>query len=76
MESIKNNEGKLLYHIQSLTDWHEPVDMFAFANHEPDEIEIRAYILEELSLNETKDIEAIDDLVVCARVYYVYAHTI
>lgn len=73
---VKNNDGKVLYHVQSLTDWHEPCDIFVFANHEPSAPEQRALIAQDLGLDENEDVEAIDDLVECARVYTVYPETI
>ena len=73
---VKNNDGKVLYHVQSLTDWHEPCDIFVFANHEPDTLELRALIAQDLGLDENEDVEAIDDFVECARAYTVYPETI
>lgn len=73
---VKNNDGKVLYHVQSLTDWHEPCDIFVFANHEPSAPEQRALIAQDLGLDENEDVEAIDDLFECARVYTVYPETI
>ena len=73
---VKNNDGKVLYHVQSLTDWHEPVDIFVFADHEPYVSELSALIAEDLGLNENEDIEALDDFVKCTRVYTVYPETI
>lgn len=73
---VNNNEGKVLYHVQSLTDWHEPCDIFVFANHEPDMAELRTLIVQNLGLNENEDVEVIDDFVECARVYTLYPETI
>ena len=73
---VKNNDGKVLYHVQSLTDWHEPCDIFVFANHEPGMTELRALIIQDLGLDVNEDVEAIDDFVECARVYTVYPETI
>lgn len=73
---VKNNDGKVLYHVQSLTDWHEPCDIFVFANHEPDMTELRALIAQDLGLDESEDVEAIDDFVECACVYTVYPEAI
>ena len=73
---VKNNDGKVLYHVQSLTDWHEPVDMFVFSDHEPNAVDIRILVGAELSLDDHEDVEAIDDFIECTRVYYVYAHSI
>lgn len=71
---VKNNEGDVLYHIQVLADWHEPVDMFVFMDHEPSEHEIRRCIREELALDES-DSETTDDLAECAKAYHVYTVT-
>lgn len=73
---VKNDEGKVLYHVQSLTDWHEPCDIFVFADHEPDMTELQMLIVQDLGLDENEDVEAIDDFVECARVYTVYLETI
>ena len=73
---VKSTEGKILYHVQSLTDGREPCDIFVFADHEPDTLELRALIAQDLGLDENEDVEAIDDFVECARVYTVYPETI
>lgn len=73
---VKNIEGKILYHVQSLTDGREPCDIYVFADHEPNTREIRAIIIQELALDENEDVEAIDDFVQCARIYQVYAQVI
>ena len=73
---VKNNDGKVLYHVQSLTDWHEPCDIFVFSDHEPSAIDIRILISAELSLDDHEDVEAIDDFTECTRVYHLYAHSI
>jgi len=72
MESVKNSKGKLLYHVQSLTDWHEPVDMFVFSDHEPSELDMRRLVIRELSLDKRDDSEVIDEFVECSLAYHVY----
>lgn len=72
MESVKNSKGELLYHVQSLTDWHEPVDIFVFSDHEPTELDMRKLVIRELSLDESADSEVIDEYVECSRAYHVY----
>jgi len=73
---VKDNDSKVLYHLQSLTDWHEPADTFLFSDHVPTENEIRECIIKEIGFNKRRDKEAIDDFFVCTGVYQVYAETI
>ena len=72
MESVKNSKGELLYHVQSLTDWHEPVDVFVFSDHEPNELDMRRLVIRELSLDEREESCAVDEFTECSRVYHVY----
>jgi hypothetical protein len=72
MESVKNSKGELLYHVQSLTDWHEPVDMFVFSDHEPTELDMRRLVIRELSLDEQDEACAVDEFTECSRAYHVY----
>lgn len=73
---VKDTNGKILYHLQSLTDWHEPADMFLFSDHVPNENEIRELIIKEIGFNRRRDADAIDDFFRCTGVYQVYANTI
>ena len=72
MESVKNSKGELLYHVQSLTDWHESVDIFVFSDHEPNELDMRRLVIRELSLDEVDEDCAVDEFTECSRAYHVY----
>lgn len=68
--------GKTLYHIQSVTDWHdEPYDLFVWAK---DEKEISDN-LKDLYKNDYENIDVdnteINDLIDNSNIYIVYAET-
>lgn len=66
-------DGKTLYHIQSVTDWHdEPYDMFVYAKTEGEVVgNLRKLYIEDCSceLSDSK----LDDLVEYSNIYNVYA---
>ena len=66
--------GKTLYHVQSVTDWHdEPYDMFVFSKNPPNEIELRRLLTEDSDFTEEDvDKQEINDLIKCANAYTVY----
>lgn len=67
--------GKTLYHLQSVTDWHdEPYDLFVWAK---DEVEI-SNNLKDIYLNEylVKHEAEINDLMENTNIYTVYAESI
>ena len=68
-------DGKTLYHIQSITDWHEDAyDMFVYANNES---EVMGN-LERLYRNDYEDIGETElrDLIDNSNIYTLYAETI
>lgn len=68
-------DGKTLYHIQSITDWHEDAyDMFVYASSES---EVSSN-LERLYRDDCGDIDEteLQDLVDNSNIYTLYAETI
>ncbi len=71
----QEKDGKTLYHIQSITDWHEDAyDMFVYASSES---EVRSN-LERLYRDDCGDIDETElrDLVDNSNIYTLYAETI
>ena len=71
----QEKDGKTLYHVQSITDWHDdPYDMFVWAKGES---HVREN-LKKLYLDDCGDIDntELNDLVDNSNMYTVYAETI
>ena len=67
--------GKTLYHVQSITDWHDDAyDMFVWANSERDITDK----LEQLYKDDCEDIDETEllDLIENSNVYTVYAEEV
>lgn len=76
MPKVVNEKSETLYHVQSVSDWTEdPVDIFIFANEEPDRSKIRQLIANELGLDlsDSGYRKQIDALSSGANTYTVYA---
>lgn len=75
MSKQVNSNGKTLYHIQSITDWHDdPYDMFVYADNES---EVRKN-LKQLYTEDCGDIDETElkDLIDNTNIYTVYADEI
>lgn len=66
-------DDKILFHIQSITDWHDdPYDIFVWAKQEPSEDEVlKLYLAENDGLTLSDD--QAKDFADSANVYFVYA---
>jgi len=76
MKQEKN--GKILYHVQSATDWQEePFDLFIYAKDEKTISDnLKQLYIDDTGLNEIDNSDELTDLIENTNIYTIYAEEI